>query len=154
MLLIAGASGPKIGKALFNGADPDADRFGGETWIYPTGDGDTLSGWSSTDLAQWTEHKHILDQSQVGWTGADGASRHYLWAPDMVAANDHYYLYYSVGPQNPTPSRLGVAICDSPSGPCTDSGKPLLTGGDGVRGDRPDGVRRPQIGQAAALCRR
>jgi beta-xylosidase len=49
----------------------------------------------------------------------------------MVQANGSWYFYYSVGPQNPTPSRIGVATCKGPAGPCTDSGKPLITGGKG-----------------------
>src|SRR3546814_11111627 len=49
----------------------------------------------------------------------------------MVAANGRHYLYFSVGPQNPTPSRIGVATCAGLEGPCTDSGKPLITGGKG-----------------------
>src|SRR3546814_11154748 len=49
----------------------------------------------------------------------------------MLAANGRYYFYYSIGPQHPTPSRLGVATCEAPAGPCIDSGQPLLTGGGG-----------------------
>src|SRR3546814_9489697 len=60
-----------------------------------------------------------------------GAPSHGLWAPDMLAANGRYYFYYSIGPQHPTPSRLGVATCEAPAGPCIDSGQPLLTGGGG-----------------------
>jgi len=36
-----------------------------------------------------------------------------------------------VGPQNPTPSRIGVAVADRPAGPYRDSGRPLVTGGNG-----------------------
>src|SRR3546814_19117578 len=50
----------------------------------------------------------------------------------MVAANGRHYLYFSVGPQNPTPSRIGVATCAGLEGTCTDSGKPLITGGKGL----------------------
>ena len=49
----------------------------------------------------------------------------------MVAADGAYWLYYSVGPQNPTPSRIGLARCDTPIGPCVDSDGPILTGGEG-----------------------
>ena len=70
--LVAASKGPQFGKALFVGADPDADEFAGETWIYPTGDGDTLRAWSSPDLEQWTEHEPLLRLSNIAWI-ADGA---------------------------------------------------------------------------------
>lgn len=38
-------------------------------------------------------------------------------------------MYYSVGPQGPTPSRIGIAVSKTPNGPFIDSGKPLVTGG-------------------------
>ncbi|WP_159317014.1 family 43 glycosylhydrolase, partial [Raoultella terrigena] len=52
----------------------------------------------------------------------------FLWAPGVATARGKWYLYYSVGPQNPTPSRIGVAVADRPEGPYRDSGKPLVTG--------------------------
>ncbi|PXA88614.1 glycosyl hydrolase 43 family protein [Nostoc sp. 3335mG] len=120
-------------KSVLVGADPDADYDGGKLWIYPTsaGQGERLSAWSSSDGVTFVRGGDLIAQKDIGWIRDDRAPRHYLWAPDMVKANGRYYFYYSVGPQNPTPSRLGVATCSGPAGPCTDSGKPLLTGGDG-----------------------
>ncbi|MES2444133.1 MAG: family 43 glycosylhydrolase [Pseudomonadota bacterium] len=119
--------------SVFAGADPDTMVADGRYWIYPTdsGSGDALFAWSSRDLARWRKGRRLLAQRDIGWILHDKVSRHYLWAPDMVAAGGRYFLYYSVGPQNPTPSRLGVAVCDTPAGPCRDSGGPLVTGGDG-----------------------
>lgn len=118
------------GSVPFNGADPDMEHADGTWWIYPTG-GDALHAWTSRDLTNWRRGPVLLRLDAIGWVREDGAPRHHLWAPDMVAADGRHYLYYSVGPQNPTPSRIGVARCDGPSGPCTDSGRPLVTGGDG-----------------------
>lgn len=118
-------------RSAFKGADPSAMFIGGELWIDPTGEGDRLSAWASADLASWTKRGDLIRQKDIAWIGDDHARKHYLWSPDMVAANGHYYLYYSVGPQNPTPSRLGVAVCEQPQGPCADSGRPLLIGGAG-----------------------
>jgi beta-xylosidase len=95
----------------------------GKYWIYPTdtGRGDKLFAWSSSDLTHWQKGAApLLEQKQIGWIDDDKAPRHYLWAPHMIAANGRYFFYYSVGPQNPTPSRLGVATCDTPAGPCAD----------------------------------
>ncbi|RYD48219.1 MAG: glycosyl hydrolase 43 family protein, partial [Sphingomonadales bacterium] len=117
-------------RSVFAGADPDIMAADGKTWIYPTGSG-ALFAWSSSDMVHWRKGPALVRQWDIGWIEDDGASVHYLWAPDMVAANARYYFYYSVGPQNPTPSRIGVATCDTPAGPCQDSGKPLVTGGDG-----------------------
>ncbi len=121
-------------ESVFSSADPSVLVAEGKYWIYPTdtGRGDKLFVWDSSDLKSWTKGmKPLLAQKDIRWIDDDKARVHFLWAPDMVAANGHYYLYYSVGPQNPSPSRIGVAICDSPAGGCRDSGKPLVTGGNG-----------------------
>lgn len=117
----------------FDGADPDIEAANGRTYIYPTNSGDTsrLHVWTSADRRHWQKGAELIRLDQIGWIADDGAPRHALWAPDMVAANGRHYFYFSVGPQNPTPSRIGVATCASLEGPCTDSGKPLVTGGNG-----------------------
>ena len=116
-------------KSVFAGADPDLEIAEGQYWIYPTG-GEGLSVWSSPDKVKWTKGETLIRLKDIAWADDDHA-RHFLWAPDMVQAGGGWYFYYSVGPQNPTPSRLGVAVCKGPTGPCTDSGKPLVTGGNG-----------------------
>ena len=130
--LASGAGYAQRVESVFDGADPSSlFSPSGEMWIYPTGKGDALEAWSSPDEKAWRDRGTLLKMSGIGWARYDHAPRHFLWAPDMRPANGRYYLYYSVGPQNPTPSRLGVAVCDTPAGPCTDSGRPLLTGGNG-----------------------
>jgi beta-xylosidase len=118
-------------KSVFASADPDSMAAEGKYWIYPTdtGRGDKLFAWSSSDMLGWTKGPELISQKGIAWIDADKAPRHFLWAPEMVEADGHYYLYYSVGPQNPTPSRIGVATCDGPAGPCRDSGKPLISDG-------------------------
>lgn len=132
LALGGGAASAQRVASVFAGADPSILAAGGRTWIYPTGSGDRLSAWvASRGMARWKKRGDLIRLADIAWVDTDTAPRHYLWAPDMVAARGRYYLYYSVGPQNPTPSRLGVAICAHPGGPCADSGAPLLTGGDG-----------------------
>lgn len=132
LALTAEASAPQ---QSFPGADPDIEAAEGRYWIYPTNAGggrvQALYAWSSPDLKQWEKGAPLLSMPDIGWIAEDGASRHYLWAPDMVQADGAWFLYYSVGPQNPTPSRIGVARCEGPAGPCRDSGRPLVTGGQG-----------------------
>ncbi|HEY0623656.1 family 43 glycosylhydrolase [Sphingomonas sp.] len=121
----------------FEGADPHAIVIGGELWVFPTGgpggswSADRFGAFSTSDLETWRNRGELIRRDQIRWIGDDGAPQHFLWAPGVAAANGRYYLYYSVGPQNPTPSRIGVAVADRPEGPYTDSGKPLLTGGNG-----------------------
>ena len=130
------------------GADPHAVTIGDELWVYPTGGdgGDRLSAWTTRDLRHWRFRGVILRRDAIGWIDDDGAPRHHLWAPALIAANGRYYLFYSVGPQNPTPSRIGVAVADRPQGPFTDSGRPLLTGGEGFEAIDPMVFRDPANG--------
>jgi beta-xylosidase len=147
ILLTVGSPAYSVpGKALLEGADPgvlvEKDRF----TLYPTGDGAALAAWSSCDLNEWTKHGPLLKLKDIAWV-MDKALRHYLWAPHMVLDNEKYYLYYSVGPQDPTPSRIGVAICKTAMGPCSDSGKPLLTGGNGFEAIDPMVFTDPKSGK-------
>lgn len=136
---LAAAPAPVSRNPVFTGADPDIVTACGRWWIYPTNALDPKDGfaanrfyaWSSPDLRRWTRSAPLLEMADVTWVGADGARNHALWAPSLAYARGRYYLYYAVGPQDPTPSRLGVAVGDSPAGPFRDSGRPLLTGGNG-----------------------
>src|SRR3546814_4269153 len=98
----------------FDGADPDIEAADERYYIYPTNSGDAsrLHVWTSPDHQHWQKGAELIALDQIGWIGDDGAARHALWAPDMVAAHGRHYLYFSVGPQNPTPSRIGVASSD------------------------------------------
>ena len=85
------------------GADPHAMAIGDELWVYPTGGGDRLSAWTTRDLRHWRFRGVILRRDAIGWIDDDGAPRHYLWAPALIAANGRYYLFYSVGSLVPIP---------------------------------------------------
>ena len=127
---MAGA-GPAGIPSQFDGADPAALVADGKVWLYPTSDGNDLAAWSSEDNHHFTRAATLLRIEDVSWIKDDGAPYHALWAPHMAQADGAYWLYFSVGPQNPTPSRIGVARCETPAGPCVDSGAPILTGGNG-----------------------
>lgn len=131
---------------MLDGGDPFALYVGRTLWVYPTWSGKALYAWSSGDLRHWRKHGLLIRRSDIAWIGDDGAAKHSLWAPDMLRANGHYYFYYAVGPQDPTPSRLGVAVCDGPAGPCRDSGRPLLTGGHGFEAIDPMVFSDPKSG--------
>ncbi|WP_051807918.1 family 43 glycosylhydrolase [Actinoplanes subtropicus] len=101
-------------------ADPNIVRFGDTYYIYATTDGfdgwsgTTFTVWSSTDLANWTKHGTILDLADVSWAHTNA------WAPTAAYANGKYYFYFCAA------GNIGVATSDSPLGPFTDSGKPLV----------------------------
>lgn len=122
------------GNPQFEGADPHAMMIGHELWVFPTGGpggswaADRFGAFSSRDLRHWTPRGQLIRRDDIGWIKDDGAPEHFLWAPGVATRGGKWYLYYSVGPQNPTPSRIGVAVSDGPEGPYRDSGKPLVTG--------------------------
>ena len=106
-------------------------------YIYSTTDG--TPGWgghdfsvfSSTDLVDWTDEGKMLDVKgdQVKWATGNA------WAPciEEVKQKDgsyKYYFYFSA--HNPKSNRkeIGVAVSDSPTGPFTDSGAPIITDAD------------------------
>ena len=101
-------------------ADPNIVRFGDTYYIYGTSDGTPgwastkFTVWSSTDLVNWTEHPTILDLADVSWAHTNA------WAPTAAYANGKYYFYFCAA------GNVGVATSDSPTGPFTDSGKPLI----------------------------
>lgn len=125
------------GNPQFQGADPAAVMIGDELWVYPTGgpggswEADRFGAFSTRDGKTWVPRGELIRRDQIAWIGADGAKEHFLWAPGIATRDGKWYLYYSVGPQNPTPSRIGVAVADNPAGPYRDSGRPLIPGSPG-----------------------
>jgi beta-xylosidase len=125
-----GLAGAAPVNPLFAGADPAVLVEDGRVCLFPTGPGSRLHAWCRDADGTWRQGPALIALADIAWR-ADGAPRHYLWAPDIVRADGRLYLYYSLGPQNPTPSRIGVAVADTLDGPFVDSGRALLTGGNG-----------------------
>lgn len=123
------------GNPLFEGADPDVLFHDGRFWIYPTGgpqaEGPAFFAFSSPDLKSWTRHGPVLSFKDVKWIADDGAPRRHAWAPGILRRGGRFHLYFSAGPNTPKPSRIGVAVANSPQGPFVDSGKSLVNGGNG-----------------------
>jgi len=136
------------GNPILRGADPHAAVLDKQVWIYPTDRGHQFVAWSSRDLQRWEKLGPILELREIPWIEEDGAPSHQLWAPCVARRNNKVYLYYSVGPQNPTPSRIGVAVADTPAGPFRDSGRPLLTGGNGFEAIDPMVFEDPASGKS------
>ena len=144
------SSFPLAANPVMDGADPHAEVIGKSYWLYPTearSRKPIFAAYRSTDLRTWKREGTILDLDKVPWVDADGAPWHGAWAPAIAEKNGKFYFYYSVGPQTPTPSRIGVAVGSSPAGPFTDSGKPLLTGGEGFEAIDPMVFSDPKSGK-------
>lgn len=134
-------------------ADPEilyAEKTG-KYYLYPTSDGYT--GWagdyfkvfSSENLKDWKVEGTMLDlKKDVSWADRNA------WAPAIiekkVGKNKYKYYYYYTAAQ-----KIGVAVADHPTGPFTDSGKPLVaTKPAGIKGGQeidPDVFRDPVNGK-------
>ena len=140
---------------IFSGADPDTEFFQNKFWMYITTQGDigpknpVLYAFSSPDLKSWTKTAQPIFQFKTApWIAANGRDYNGAWAPCAIEKNGKYYLYYSVGPQNDRgPARIGVAVGNSPGGVFVDSGKALITGGQGFEAIDPDVFRDPKSGK-------
>src|SRR5262245_6779556 len=83
------------GNPLFAGwyADPEAEVFGKQYWIYPTYSAPYdkqvfFDAFSSTDLVHWTKHSRILDTAAVKW------AKRAMWAPSVIKNKGHYYFFF------------------------------------------------------------
>jgi len=132
-------------------ADPSARVFNGKVYVFPSHDIPTppdknlRKNWfcmedyhvfSSSNLADWTDHGVIVSQNKVAWV--DSAS-YSMWAPDCIERNGKYYFYFpanasQVGADGKKSFRIGVAIADSPMGPYIPQPGPI----EGVYGIDPN----------------
>jgi hypothetical protein len=106
-------------------ADPAARVYNGRMYVITSHDLDGQANYdmidyhmfSSDDMINWRDHGVVFDvRTHTSW-----ATRAY--APDMIARNGRYYLYFPDGANS-----IGVAVSDSPTGPFTDArGTPLVT---------------------------
>ncbi|MES2474163.1 MAG: family 43 glycosylhydrolase [Verrucomicrobiota bacterium] len=133
--LLAAISHPaQAANPIFPGADPHAAILDGKLWIYPTHSerGKNFFVFRLTPERTWEKVGPIFDLKDVDWLKKERYRRLGPWAPCIAQKDGKFYFYYSVGPQSEErPSRIGVAVADSPTGPFVDSGKPLLGGGNG-----------------------
>ena len=95
----------------------------------------------STDLVNWTYVGDAFTEATLpAWAAPDAA----LWAPDIRYLDGTYYLYYVVTQttltDGPNDNAIGVATSDSPTGPWTDSGDPVVGPRPGASGN-PDDFR-------------
>ncbi len=109
---------PGMGNPIVPGyfADPTVRKFGDTYYMYATTDG-TAAGngpsqvWISKDFVNWTN-------LSMNWPNTK-----WIWAPDVVKANDNrYYFYYS------QPCEIYAGVSDTPIGPW----QPLIPNTNGM----------------------
>lgn len=71
----------------------------------------------SRDLVGWEYVGEVFD-TKPDWKDSGG-----LWAPDIAAYDDRYYLYYAYSDWGGDNPGIGVATADHPEGPFEDQGK-------------------------------
>src|SRR4051812_3189478 len=131
-------------------ADPSVIR-GRDGWWYAYGTSDPLrEGETARHLIPISRSRDLVSWSYVGdaftenslpaW--ADRSRDASLWAPDIRYVDGQYRLYYVVTEttvtDEPNDNAIGVAFSDSPTGPWTDSGDPVVgprRGGAGEPGN-------------------
>ncbi len=126
-------------KKMRYSADPAALVVGDTVYLYSghdtsSGNNYVIPEWqcySSKDLVNWNFEGVIMKGSQISWASDPNAA----WASQVSTryseekGKDLYYLYFctwdktSEGKQS-----IGVAVSESPTGPFTDIGKPLVKG--------------------------
>ena len=141
------AQNKKSGNPILPGfhADPEVlySHLTKRYYIYPTSDG--FPGWggsyfkvfSSKNLKTWKEETVILEMGKnVSWANGNA------WAPCIeekkIDGKYKYFFYYSANPTTNKGKQIGVAVADSPTGPFTDLGKPIITSSPTGRGQQID----------------
>jgi arabinan endo-1,5-alpha-L-arabinosidase len=131
-------------------ADPSVVRHS-DGWWYAFGTTDPLREGEgrrhllpisrSRDLVSWSYVGDAFTEDTVpGW--ADRSRSAALWAPDVVAVDGGYRLYYVVTETTvtgePNDNAIGMATAPTPAGPWRDSGAPVVgprRGASGAPGD-------------------
>jgi arabinan endo-1,5-alpha-L-arabinosidase len=95
----------------------------------------------SADLVNWTYVGDAFTEATLPeWADTERGAA--LWAPDIRYLDGTYYLYYVVTQTTVTPgpndNAIGVATSDSPTGPWTDSGAPVVGPRPGASGNPDD----------------
>ncbi|GAA3828886.1 hypothetical protein GCM10022226_57180 [Sphaerisporangium flaviroseum] len=114
-------------------ADPAPLVHNGRVYLYTGHDEDgstyfTMRDWrvfSSTDMANWTDHGSPMSLATFTWADANA------WAGHVIPRNGRFYWYVPVRNRATGGMAIGVAVGDSPTGPFRDAlGRPLVENGE------------------------
>lgn len=107
-----------------NVADPGVLAVGGDYYAVCTSGGAPRSFpiRRSTDLEHWSLAGYVFPEGQQpAWATGD------YWAPEIHPVGERFNVYYTARNREGQLS-IGVATGDSPTGPFTDLGRPLVAG--------------------------
>lgn len=105
--------------------DPGTMRKQGHSYFI-FGDGDGISGFTSTDLEHWTRTPPVFPNGPPAWTtnAVHGGRPNYFWAPDLAYFDGLWHIYYAYSQWGKVNSAIGVATSPSLISPTwTDRGK-------------------------------
>ena len=120
------------GKILYAG-DPAAYVEDDTVYLYAghdtsTGDSYVMPEWvcyTSKDMENWEYKGSVMSAKDISWRSNDTSA----WASQVIKHNGKYYLYFCTWDKTSSGKQsIGVAVSDSPTGPFTDIGKPLIQG--------------------------
>jgi arabinan endo-1,5-alpha-L-arabinosidase len=105
-------------------------KDGGNYFIY--GDGQGISGLTTTDLRNWSAVSQVFPGSPPAWTtNAVTGFTGYFWAPDIAYFNGRYNLYYACSSWGTINSAIGLVTSPSLVSPVwTDQGKVIQSNPD------------------------
>ena len=117
---------------ILYGGDPSIMVDGDTVYAYvgndvSTGEYYTMPQWicySSKDLKEWKYEGVIMTMQDVSWRNDDVSA----WASQVARVGDKYYFFYCAEGNGSVGGGkcIGAAISDSPTGPFTDIGHPLV----------------------------
>lgn len=128
-LICLSSAGRTVTNPVIHGDLPDPSVICVDRVYYATG---TSSEWAphypiyrSRDLVNWTHVGHVFDRKPE-WTVSS------FWAPEIVAIDGRYYVYYTARRASDSHSYIGVAVADRPEGPYTDCGPIVVHGSEAI----------------------
>ncbi len=106
-------------------------KNGSSYFIY--GDGQGISGLTSTDLRNWSAVNPVFSGNPPAWTtNAVSGFTGYFWAPDIAYFNGRYNLYYACSSWGTINSAIGLVTSPSLTSPVwTDQGKVIQSNASG-----------------------
>lgn len=120
------------GNIMYAG-DPAALVDGDTVYLYAGHDTSTSEGYvmpewvcySSKDMENWKYEDVIMKSTDISWRNTNTDA----WASQVIKHGSKYYLYYCTWDKTSEGKHsIGVAVSDSPTGPFTDKGEPLVKG--------------------------
>jgi beta-xylosidase len=104
-------------------------KAGGSYWLVATSNDapDAFPILHSTDLEHWEPSGFVFPQGKEPAWAAKGRNVADFWAPEMDRVGGEYWLAYTARQAN-NALAIGLARSQSPIGPWTDNGAPLISG--------------------------